>query len=305
MEFKAIATLNEYLNKASSDRRLALDHGEIGRALLVLGTNRGLAWMEKHIESSIGPQWGRILHDLQPPWAQLERWIRLSKIHCLAAIDALLVYAAADSLLREDEPAVLPEGASASSIHSSLNVALAKYGNPRIESAVKKLRHAFPIGTRPKRLVKVPSEIEQIAGIMFRHDSSKIPAWHDVLATAIDDRDSILDWLHSLMNFADKANAVAIVDSREWPDEIVLRVRDLPESRELGIQWETLSTDGKTTEELLCSLSELISSCGHKLVSFDVGDSDYSFAVVSSDDYQRLKTIFASLRDSGVSIKEC
>jgi hypothetical protein len=63
--------------------RPGMRNGFIGQfgtqdALKALGTDGGIAWLEAHIESPVGLEWGLTLFELQPSWHHLDRWIRLN-----------------------------------------------------------------------------------------------------------------------------------------------------------------------------------------------------------------------------------
>ena len=68
--------LDELLTLPPSMRRLRLGHGDTRDALVGLGREAAIAWLEEQIESPIGPEWGRLLFAVKPEWAHLDHWIR-------------------------------------------------------------------------------------------------------------------------------------------------------------------------------------------------------------------------------------
>src|SRR5438045_1446865 len=105
----------------------------------------------KHISNRRSvTEWGLALFKLKPHWHHLDRWIRQSKLHCLAAIDAL--FFSTDPHGGGDARQI-PEGADSKSINDAIDFALAHYGNPRLEKAAKEIRHAWPKGRRKRHAI--------------------------------------------------------------------------------------------------------------------------------------------------------
>jgi hypothetical protein len=69
--------LDELLELPPAIRRVRLGQPGTHELIKALGTEAGIAWLEVHIESPVGPEWSMALRSLQPPWYHLDRWIRL------------------------------------------------------------------------------------------------------------------------------------------------------------------------------------------------------------------------------------
>ncbi|MCA9178125.1 MAG: hypothetical protein KDB14_26860 [Planctomycetales bacterium] len=229
--------LDELLTLPPSMRRLRLGHGDTRDALMALGTEAGIAWLEEHIESPIGPEWGRLLYALEPEWEHLDRWIRASKLHCLAAIDALLSFTPSPYSNDGNEPE-LPSGADPAAIDDALNHALDHYDNPRLQDAAKRIRHVWPVGAPTRHAIDIPDPLEEFATILFGNDSTLMNRWNDSLATALNSPENASDYWHSLLQFGDRTDVVAVVDWRAFPDSIVGRLQSLRSANGLPIPWK-------------------------------------------------------------------
>lgn len=124
--------LDELPMLSPSRRRVRLGHDDTRDAVLALGTKGGVAWLEQNIASPICPEWGRLLYSLKPEWAQLDRWIRLSQLHCLAAVDALLMFAPS-ARCDDDTERELCSGANAVLINDAISFALDHHGTPLLQ----------------------------------------------------------------------------------------------------------------------------------------------------------------------------
>lgn len=149
-------------------------------AIKALGTEAGIVWLEAHIESPVGREWGLALFALNPPWHHLNRWIRLSKLHCLAAIDVLFYCSDANGGRNRR----IPDGANPKSINEAVDYALAHYGNPRLEAAAQEIRYAWPKGDRKRHNINVPTSLLDAAGIVLCHDADLMIEWQETMARA-------------------------------------------------------------------------------------------------------------------------
>jgi hypothetical protein len=289
--------LDQFSKLSASDRHRRLRHGDTLVALTALGTDASIAWLAKHIESPIGPEWGRLLYDLKPSWQHLSAWMRQSKLHCLAAIDALMIFAAADSVLREKDPPVLPNGADPKSINAALDTALTSYGNPRLHDAAKKIRYVWPIGPRPRHVVSVPAALNDVANILFRGNADLLRDWHESMATARTPPAGAAAMYDSLLEFAETKQRVAIVDWQESSEEITARLRDLQSAQGLKISWDLFANYSGGNEKLFRTVSAAMSAHGHLLVCLDHGSDNYPLTVLPSEMVPKVQASIASLGD--------
>jgi len=164
----AVKSLEEFLQLPPATRQMRLGQPGMRDLISALGTEAGVAWLEAHIESPVGSEWGMALSSLRPSWSHLDRWIRKSKLHCLAAMDVL--FWCTDPHFDGDERR-MPDGADAKSINDAVDFALAHYGNPRLEKAAKEIRHAWPKGKRKRHAANVPAQLRDSAEIILCRDS--------------------------------------------------------------------------------------------------------------------------------------
>jgi hypothetical protein len=288
-----MSLLDELLTLPPSTRGRRLGHADTRAALVALGKEGGVAWLEKHIESPIVREWGRLLYALTPEWKHLERWIRLSKVHCLAAMDALLL-CIPSTYTNEDRPAQLPQGADPAAINASVDYALEHYDNPRLQDAAKQIRHAWPVGAPSRHTVRFPRRLKEFAEALFANDSALISKWSRSLADALDPPKSADDYWQSLLEVGDRADIVAIVDWRESPDEIIERLRSLRSAKDSPIPWDRYANFDGENVALFCELNRELKGSGRSLVSLDTGGDSYALVFFKSETISALESLIAS-----------
>ena len=296
--------LDDLLALRASERRWRLRRDAVRDALRALGKEAGITWLEEHIESPIGPEWGDVLYAMEPEWTHLDRWIRLSKLHCLAAVDAILSFAP-DPHFDDDGEAELPSGANPSLINDAMTYALEHFGNPRLQAAAKRVRHAWLVGKPPRNAVRIPAAIKKVATVLFGRKRALMKAWNEAMATALDAPKNADDYWQSLLEFGDRNDIVAIVDCRECSEEIVGRLRDLQSAEALPIPWETHEHHNGESESLFRKLNSTIAGSGRSLVSLDTGGDSYALVFVESEKIADLEHLIVSalapdFRDSDV-----
>lgn len=232
--------LDELLAMPPTSRRLRLGRGETRDAILALGTAAGVAWLEEHLESPIFEEYGSLLYSLKPEWSHLDRWIRLSKLHCLAAVDALKCFT---HLTFFEEPE-LPTGANPTAINEALDYALDHYGNPRLQDAASTIRHVWPVSAleelpeadRPKTGPSMDSLIFRLHPCEgdARHSPEQVVVRLDaVFDHVIADRDEaqrmgaevVSTFRELLRRWIDGSTRLGGIE-RLWRDAVVLRVSD-------------------------------------------------------------------------------
>ncbi|MEM7558032.1 MAG: hypothetical protein AAF394_02825 [Planctomycetota bacterium] len=286
----------------ASMRRLRLGHGDTRDSLVALGRERGIAWLEEHLESPIGPEWARLLYALEPEWKHFDRWIRRSKLHCLAAVDALVLFA---SGLDSDgnEAAPMPHGADPAAIDALLTFALDNYDNPRLQAAAKRIRHAWPVGTPTRHAVGIPAPIDEFASRLFGREATLMRDWIDSLANGLNAPQNPSDYWHSLLHFGGRVGIIAIVDWRAFPDSIIGRLRSLRGADRLPIPWEVYEDFDAELEALFSELNLQVKGSGQSLVSLDTGSDSYALTFVESDTLPTLESFLASALDMPPTIQ--
>ena len=162
--------LDDFLRLPSAERRMRLGHGDIREAVVALGTEAVVAWLEEHIESPIGPEWGSLLYALNSEWKHLDRWLRLGKLHGLAAFDALLLFSRNGDSVGDDKKPQLPRGANPLLLDKAIANALDHYGNLRLREAAQRIRHTWPIGKPIPHVIDIPDTIKKFAATLFEGD---------------------------------------------------------------------------------------------------------------------------------------
>ena len=298
-----MSVLDELNALPSSERYSRLGHRGTRDALVSLGTQSGLAWLEEHIESPIYPEWGWALYAFKPEWAILDRWIRLSKLHALAAIDALLMFGP-DPHFDDDKKPELPIGANPQLIDNAINFALEHYGNPRLKDAAKRIRQFWPVGRRPRHSVSIPTAVREFAATLFCNDPDLMRDWIKMLETAITPPQNINDLWQSLLQFGDRKNVVAIIDWKEFPIDIIESLRHLRSAAGLPILWQEYSEYANENENLLRDIATQIEGTGRSLVSLDTGGDSYALTFIARDTIPALESLIAPVLDQPHCIQQ-
>lgn len=265
--------LIEFLKSSGSLQKEDFTREDIDAAFASLNADTGLAVLEKMIESPITGEWEMIISRLHPEWRHLDRWMRLSKLHCLAAVDALLTFCNSHEL---------PKGADPPAIHAALDFALEQWGNPRLKDAAKKIRHCWPNGPRPKNEFTVSEPLARAAELLFRQDEKFKKGWLRSATYAEDaPKDQQALW-ELLIDYADKHKLVYSCDWNFPQSEYVWGLRHLYFVKELKFDWQPFAKeDGEfSPESWLCSLGTALRQSGETLVSLDHGCGDCYYLAV-------------------------
>ncbi len=282
--------LDDLAKLSPSERNSRLGQLGVRDAILALGTESGVTWLEKHIESPVSSDWGALLFALKTPWNHLERWLSLNKFHCLAALDALCCYAAERQM---------PEEANTKSINAAIDRVQVAYNSPRIKMAIREIRHTWPLEARKHRLVDLPPAIEQAAGILFRSDAVLMKAWQKSMANNLETPDEAEEFWVSLIDFCQSEKLLAIVDWRERLAEVVEQLRSLRSARSLNLAWDNYASLRMELERGLKVIGSASSSHGMTLVSLDDGADDYPLMFLPSES---VLVLVAALRSLSLSI---
>lgn len=293
-----MTTLDELLKMSSMQRRHRLASAH--QALVELGVDGGVAWLEEHLDSPVGPEWGSSLYRLRPEWRHIERWLQLDKLHCIAAVDALNSFSAATPPPDGESPE-MPKGADARSINQALDSALSSFGNPRIEDAARRIRHVWPSIARKPIPVTVPTALQKVAQHLLGEDGNLKEEWEKSMAAELDPPSSSLEVYSCLLDFADKHNAVAIVDWKEFGDNILGRVRELKSAKGLNVSWDKLDLRGIDTVGAISAISSEATRAGKSMVCLDQGNDDYPLVFLSQDETRQLSELIKSVDDLSVA----
>jgi hypothetical protein len=295
--------LDQLMTLSASERSRRLERSDTHQALAALGKDAAIEWLENHIESPIGPGWGWTLYYLKAEWAPLSRWVRLSKLHCLAAIDAIQMFAAAtDGMLALEVEPKLPDGATPKSINEAVAFALAQFGNPRLEKAAQRIRSVWSTGPREPRKVSVPDALARVANILFRQDENLMNAWIKSMERSRERPEGPFDIYDNLLNFAEKKDILAIVDWRAPAEEIQASLSTLKGSEGLNIPWKELLNHPGDNEELFHAINTAISFQNQSLVCLDHGCDDNPLAFLPFEKVSEIRTLIASFDDPSVKL---
>jgi hypothetical protein len=287
------ALLDEILLLSPPERRVRLGHGDTRAAIVALGTRDGIAWLEEHIQAPIGPEWGRLLYSLNPPWEHLDRWIRFSKPHCLAAIDALLLCIPSPHLGDNNEPK-LPIGAEPSLVDDAVTYALDQFGNPRLSAAAKRIRHTWPVGETVRRPICIPEPIKHFGVELFGNDFEIVNDWHEVLATSLNEPKTLHDFWNSLIDFAGCRRFIAIVDWREPTGSIITKLRQLHSANGVPITWQAYADRDGEIEDLFREIESEIKGTDKSLVALCSSGDSYALAFLQRDRIPDLEWLLAT-----------
>lgn len=295
----SVNSLDELLNLPPAERKVKLGQPGTQDAIKALGTEAGIAWLEAHIESPVGSEWGIALLRLEPAWFHLDRWFRLSKLHCLAAMDVLFRHT---EPYGNGEERRMPEGADATSINEAIDFALANYSNPRLEKAAKEIRRTWPRGKQKRHSVSVPDALTEAADIVLCHDARWVKDWHQVLAKSKDVADTPYKLWDSLLSFATSKNCVAIVDWKECRENILVSLRALKSAENLTIEWDAFNEVHDESDDLLRAVGKRVAGHGTTLLCLDHGCDDYPLTFVATESALRLVASIASFRDAAMRV---
>lgn len=267
-------------------------------AIVALGTEAGIAFLEKQIASPVDKVWGLTLFELQPSWSHLNRWIRLSKLHCLAAVDALVWFTCASGAAPQ-----IPKGADLPSIHNALDFAMAHYGNPRMETAAKEIRYIWPLGPRKRHVIVVPEVLFNAATIILGLHSGLMDEWKESMETGREPCRTAFEFWDSLIEFSQSKTIVAIVDWKEWPDSVVASLKALKSASQIAIDWRQFTDFDGRNEELFRAINLVTMTQGLTLVCLNRGSDDYPLTFIPSDSVLQLRALISSFRDHTMQLK--
>ncbi|MEX0715965.1 MAG: hypothetical protein WD066_05230 [Planctomycetaceae bacterium] len=279
--------LDELLTKPPSVRTNDLCHPKVRAAFAALGNEAAIAWLEEHIDSPIGPEWGSMFHEFQPDWPVYDRWIRLSKLHCLAAVDAILIGAPSPYFDDPKQPE-LPRGADAVLVNQAVDYALEHYGNPRLRDAAKRIRHTWPVGKPRRHRIEIPKPLARVARWVLGDDAAPIREWRDAMAKALDPPQDGFDFWDSLLDFCLRKGLIALVDWREGAEEIVAQLRDLPSAQGLPVRWEAHEKHSGDNEELFRNINADLAQSSRALVDLDTGGDSFALLFAERADVPTL-----------------
>ena len=259
-----------------------------------LGMQPVFSWLEKNIESQVGKEWGDLLFQLNTDWYYLSRWMQLSKLHCLAAVDALLRYANISQM---------PNGAHPALIDFAIKRAIESFGNLRLFRAARIIRHAWPIGPPIRHVISVPPALAEVAKVLLGNNSDLIHQWHESMATALNPADSPYRVWHALMDCAAENQLLTVLDWKESPNEFVATLRELRCANETMLWWESfMDFEGETTS-LLRAITSALKGQEKTLVAFDRGGDEYLLSFIPHADVAKITALVGSFKDESMRVE--
>jgi hypothetical protein len=268
-----MSLLDEWLKFPAAERSSMLGILGMKEAVAALGTDRGVAWLETHIDSPVNSHWGEALFSLRIPWSSLEKWLRLGKFHCLAAMDALRHYAA------EGE---LPAGACAASIQTALDGVQSAYSSPRIKMIAEEIRLAWPLDRQERHRVDIPPGFVQAAEIMFDGDAAFMSGWQQAMGKDPAPLEEPIYLWNSLLEFAESRQILAIIDWRSTLDDAIASLSNLKSAQSLKLAWGSFDVPKVELEQGLKTIGAASRRQGMTLVFLDRGADDFPLTFLPS-----------------------
>ncbi|MCA9111711.1 MAG: hypothetical protein KDA52_17290 [Planctomycetaceae bacterium] len=239
------------------------------------------------MSSPVVSEWGDLFYELDPSWEELDRWVCLSKEHCLAAVDALLRFAPSE-FHNDESPARYPRGATNQNIHQLIDRAIARYDNHRLREAEKRIRHVWPLGELSRHPIVIHELIKQAAHILLRGDSLAVRRWIDELETAIDPPANAEGVWMNLLTYAERFDFIGIFHHRASSAVVVGRLRECRGSTDVPLDWVLLEVADGIGDEVVPAIALQLSHSKYSLVELDTQGSDWGLAIVPTHDTEGL-----------------
>ena len=299
---KSPGVLGQLLRLSPAERHTRVSHPDIKDALQKLEKHDAIEWLEFVLESPVTSHWGQLLYSLDPAWGDLDRWVRLSKEHCLAAIDALLSFAPSE-FYYDDRPARFPHDADAANINRLIDDALERYDNFRLRDAAKRIRHTWPLDGPLRHEVVVPDALGQAARLLFQSSAQLMKQWIDGLETGLDPPDSDLDFWNSLMVFCDRHDCVAVADHRADPRDFAGRLRQIRIPLTAQILWSRYEQFDGDLEELFAAIGAELSGTGFTLTDLEEGEGHWTMTILPDCSMRKFESLASGSLSDLVSLR--
>ena len=292
------------LKLSNFERQSRLASDEVKTALTSLGTDPGVAWLDKNLVSPIWPEWGRLLYALKPRWEVIDQWIRTDKLHCLVALDALMKMADANDAFYRKVTPDLPVGATLQSMNEAFVVAIKNYEkeSPRLSETVKKLRYAWPLKGRSCKKVKMPSAIKNIANVFFLGDEKIVSAWRENMAREMEPPESDTDVFCSLLEYASDEGFVSHIDWRSGFEDVIDLLQNQPHAKELALDWEPFEKFEGEIEDLFRAINCEMCKLNFEMIGIDEGSGDYCLTIQPPNAVSQLETLIRSLNNPTLKV---
>lgn len=251
--------------------------------LRALSKSEAIAWLERVLASPVTPDWGRLLYLLRADWAALSRWLELDKEHCLAASDAIALYAQI-----EEDPAPFPEGASPAHIKAAIELALHRYDNARIRKTLKAVTAAWPANNDSGGQLSLSPEVNTLAAILLGQSEEHWSRWKKALRLRSSSTAS--EAWHALLDVADGLYALIRADWRDPPEDVAARLSQLPILAGIRGVRQRSDIEG-TLQEIIASQLTGEFRSHFALCEIDDGSDTYVLAVIRADrvtEFERL-----------------
>ena len=177
--------------------------------LLILKKEDAINWLANNISSPVSRDWGKLLVSVSADWGCLKSWMKISKLHALAAADAI------DCYIYNHE--ILPDGSSPSEVLAELEKLVSEYQNIRLKEILDSVSSFVTPPPTPKNLVKATEILfgEAEKNIVIR-EKDIFAKWHSLLHKAHNKYClCILDWKGAEGELEDALSSLPIVINSE------------------------------------------------------------------------------------------
>jgi hypothetical protein len=171
--------------------------------LLLLKKDDAINWLANNISSPVSRDWGRLLVTVSADWACLKSWMKISKLHALAAADAI------DCYIYNHE--ILPEGSSPSEVLAELEELVSEHQNLRLKEILDSVSSFVTPSPMPKNLAEASE-------ILFGEAEINI---------VIKGKDTFAKW-HSLFHKAHNKYCLCVLDWKGVVGELEEALSSLP-----------------------------------------------------------------------------
>ncbi|QDT39035.1 DUF6630 family protein [Stratiformator vulcanicus] len=298
----SVPLLEDLFFRDPSQPRINLQAKSVRESIAALDSGTAIEWLETRISSPITREWGEALYLLNPDWVDIDRWLRRSKLHALAAADALLFYARQYSSVDGREPH-LPVGAAPSTINETLNVVLVHYGNPRLRDAAMRIRHVWPEGTPVRHTVEIPAFLDSAAQSIFESRSELVEEWRVKMVTGIEPPTSVNQMWSLLLEVAAEHEIVAIVDWSEFPELIVGEICSIRSADMFSLNWQDYANHHGDIRELFERIGADCKQEGRLLVSLNTGGDEFALIYLAPKDSDELESLLNSVLDDRPTVE--
>ena len=247
-----------------------------------LPRNEAFSWLEKHLASPISRDWGGLLFSLRADWMVIDRWIHLSKGHCLAACDALSEYSSSSL----DAEPVLPKGSTPQLVLEAVQTANAKFGNPRIQAVLDTVKSIWQVREIPKAIAQDINALADVAAILLGNQKKLLDLWSRKQPIVATPEKAI--W-HDLIHYCDDKHAVVVADWRADVPDVHARIWALPVLSGVAHS-DSVASPNDSLDMSIAKLASFLFPHGYSIRSIETGSDEWVLIVLPRDEMSILES---------------